>query len=151
MKNPTFIDDALVTGCFASLTSTIALVLRSKTDAGSHFSATNAISHWLYGDKAFSQDQLNLRYTAVGYAIHHMSSTLWAGVYEKWFPVTDGKPTDKIIIDAFKVAALAYFVDYNLTPHRLRPGYEKHLTSVSMAAVYSSFALGLAMRQLRRA
>jgi hypothetical protein len=151
MKKSTLIDDALVTGCYASLASTIALMLRSGTDAGSHFSATNAISHWLYGDEAFSQDELNLRYTAVGYVIHHMSSTLWAGVYEKWFPVTEGKPTDKIITDAFKVAALAYFVDYNLTPHRLRPGYEKHLSRLSMMTVYSSFALGLALRQLRRA
>jgi hypothetical protein len=42
------------------------------------------------------------------------------------------------------VAAIANVVDFKLTPQRLTPGFEKHLSKRSLAIVYVSFAAGLA-------
>jgi len=55
--------------------------------------------------------------------------------------------------DAAAIAALAYFVDYRLTPRRLMPGYERRLPGRSLFAVYAAFAAGLALggALLRRA
>jgi hypothetical protein len=150
MKNSALIYDSLLTGCSSSLISTLALILRSKKDNGSYTATVNAISHWLYGDEAFAHIKPDIRHTLIGYGIHHMSATLWAGVYEKWFPMQAGKAPEKIILDAFKVAFLACFVDYKLTPQRFQPGYETHLSTRSLAIVYAAFAIGLAAPQLTK-
>jgi hypothetical protein len=76
-----------------------------------------------------------------------LSATLWAGVFENWFPPEKEKEAHKVVTDAVKVAALACFVDYKLTPYRFRPGYETHLSTKSLGIVYGTFALGLALRQ----
>jgi hypothetical protein len=49
------------------------------------------------------------------------------------------------------VAALAYFVDYRLTPRRLTPGYERRLSGRALLAVYASLAAGLALGGLLQA
>ena len=41
-------------------------------------------------------------------------------------------------------SAVACFTDYQLTPKRLRPGYEERLSRPSLALVYGAFGLGLA-------
>jgi hypothetical protein len=40
---------------------------------------------------------------------------------------------------------VACFVDYQLTPDRLKPGYERHLSRPSLAVVYGAFGVGLAL------
>jgi hypothetical protein len=59
-----------------------------------------------------------------------------AGVAAEWLPVL-GR--------AAAVSALACFVDYQLTPERFRPGYEKRLSRQSLTMVYAAFGLGLAL------
>lgn len=142
--------NTIISGCNSSLISTFALLLRSKNDNNSYFAAINAVSHWLYGDEAFVHKAPDISHTIPGYAIHHVSATLWAGVYENWFPPETDKASHQIVTDALKVAALACFVDYKLTPHRLQPGYEAHLSTKSLAIVYGTFAFGLALRQLAK-
>jgi hypothetical protein len=158
MKNPNLhnlafiqkLRNTIISGCNASLVSSVALLLRSKNDNNSYFAAINAISHWLYGDEAFARRAPDISHTVAGYAIHHGTSTLWAGVYENWFPPKGDKASHQIVTDALKVSALACFVDYKLTPHRLQPGYETHLTIKSLVIVYGTFALGLSLRQLAK-
>ena len=41
-------------------------------------------------------------------------------------------------------SAVACFTDYQLTPKRLPPGYEKRLSRPALALVYGTFAVGLA-------
>jgi hypothetical protein len=43
-----------------------------------------------------------------------------------------------------KAAAVACFVDYKMTPPRLRPGFEQRVSRGSLALVYAAFGLGLA-------
>lgn len=74
---------ALVSGSSASLLSTAALMAGGQRDCASVFAPVNAVSHWLWKGRAIRQDRPSLRYTLVGYGIHHAMSILWAITYEK--------------------------------------------------------------------
>ena len=141
--------DGAVTGSVASLLSTAVLAVRGERESGSRYAPTNAVSHWIWGDEAAKHNEADLSHTAAGYAIHHASSTLWAVVYEKLFgDRADRKETGPALAGAVAVSALACFVDYKLTPHRLQPGFEQRLSTPSLVMVYGAFAAGLAARGL---
>lgn len=141
--------DGAVSGSVASIASTVVLSIRGEQEEDEPYAPTNAISHWFWGDRAARHDEPSMRYTAVGYAIHHASATLWAVIYEKWF----GERAERgELLPAFAggatVAALACFVDYKMTPHRLQPGFEKRLSTPSLFLVYAGFGAALALRGL---
>jgi hypothetical protein len=139
--------DALWSGAFASLASTAALSIAGLREKRSPLGPTNVISRWIWGDRAARHHEPSLRYTATGYAIHHASSTLWALVYEKWMEprVRQGTPACAAA-SGLAMAAMACFTDYKLTPYRLEPGFDKHLSKPSMAMGYLCFGLALALR-----
>jgi hypothetical protein len=143
--------NSLYSGTIASLASTAALSLLGKGETGSPYAPNNAISHWFWGGRALRQDGASLRYTLTGYAIHHASSTLWAFVYERWLGQRGGRTKTAAAAGGAAVAALACFSDYNLTPPRFRPGFEKRLSTPSLALVYAAFGAGLALRGLAEA
>ncbi|MDM5180679.1 hypothetical protein PO883_26200 [Massilia sp. DJPM01] len=135
----------LVSGTSASLLSTAALAALGEATDGSGFGPTNAISHWLWGDKATRRDGASLRYTLTGYVIHHASSTFWAVLFERLLGrQLDNKGPLATLQAAAATSAVACFVDYQITPERLRPGFEKRLSRPSLALVYGAFGLGLA-------
>lgn len=141
--------DGIRSGSLASLTSTAALSICGECENGSPHAPTNAISHWLWGERAEREDGASVRYTAVGYAIHHASATLWAVIYEKWFGTrAERRDVAAASAGAAVVASLACVVDLTLTPPRLRPGFEKRLSTGSLILVYGAFAAGLAVRGL---
>ncbi len=143
------IRDGAISGSIASLISTVALGGRGRRDTGTSYAPTNAISHWIWGDGATDHDEPSARYTGIGYLIHHASSTWWAVFYEKWFGrAAERGDARRAVGGGAMIAALACFVDYRLTPHRLQPGFEKRLSMPSMFLVYASFGLGLALRGL---
>ena len=138
-------NDGLVSGTIGSVASTVALSMAGQKEIGSTLGPINVISRWIWGDRTAHHHEPSLRYTATGYAIHHASATLWAIVYEKLFE----QPRQSLPARAgggLAVAAMACFTDYKLTPYRLQPGYEKHLSVPSLALVYASFGLALAAR-----
>lgn len=135
----------LVSGATASLLSTAALAALGKATDGSAYGPTNATSHWLWGDKAARRDGPSLRYTLPGYLIHHASATFWAVLFERLMGrQLDRKDPVATLQAATAASAVACFVDYQMTPERLKPGYEKRLSRPSLALVYGAFALGLA-------
>jgi hypothetical protein len=135
----------LVSGASASLLSTAALAALGKAEAGSALAPTNAISHWIWGDKAARRDKASLRYTLTGYLIHHASATFWAVLFERFMGQRlDGRKVGTALQAATAASAVACFADYQLTPQRLHPGYEKRLSRPALATVYGAFALGLA-------
>ena len=139
------VSKGMVPGALASITSTLALALRARQESGSMFGGANAVSHWLWGDKAFARDEPSLKYTLVGYAIHHASSLFWAVIFEQVAAkVLDRKSVGVTTAAAAATAAVACFVDYNMTPQRLHPGYEERVSKKSLALVYGAFAIGLA-------
>lgn len=140
-------------GALASALSTAALAWRGRREAGSAIATLNAPSHWLWGRKALDSDQPNLRYTALGVAVHCASAVMWAGLYTLLRQRRQAPTPVNAWVDAAAVTALAATVDLKLVPKRLTPGFEEHLSPRGLGWVYGTFGLGLAwagMRALRR-
>ena len=137
------IKDAVVSGSTAAVASALALVACGAAESGHPVSPLNAVSHWIWGDRAFRRNRATVRYTLTGYLTHHCASLFWAVLYEKWLgrPV---KSMSETIGDAALASAVACVVDYRFTPERLLPGYEKRLSKKSLLLVYGAFAAGLA-------
>jgi hypothetical protein len=88
---------------------------------------------------------------ALGYAIHHATATFWAAIHERMFGSSQQpRPVGRRLAEGAVTAALACLIDYTVTPHRLRPGFEKHLHKPSLFAVYLAFGVGLALPTLIR-
>jgi len=135
----------LIAGTFASLASTVALMLCGRREAGSAVAPTNSTSHWLWGDQALQVYRPTLRHTALGYATHHASAIFWAVLYA-WLHA-ERRPPQSVpaaLASAGAATAVACTIDYTITPRRLTPGFEHHLSKGSMAVVYGLFAVGLA-------
>ncbi|CAN7683122.1 hypothetical protein LJR289_005406 [Pseudoduganella sp. LjRoot289] len=138
-----------LTGSVASATSALALAVCSQGENRSPFSAVNAVSHWLWGDKAARKDQPSMRYTLLGYGIHHASSVFWGVLFERWFRrVLARREPAATAAAGTAMAAVACFVDYQMTPRRLHPGYEQRLSVPSLTLVYAAFGAGLALGAL---
>jgi hypothetical protein len=136
----------LVSGAASSVVSTAALALLGRSEAGSPYAPTNAVSHWIWGDEAAQHDGFSLKYTITGYLIHHVSSTFWSVLFEKLAgEKLDRKDLRVTLAVSAATSAFACFADYQLTPKRLHPGYEKRLSKKSLAGVYAAFAVGLAL------
>lgn len=135
----------LVSGSLGSIASTAALALRARQESGSPYAGVNATSHWFWGDEAFRRNAPSLKYTLVGYAIHHASSLFWGALFEQVAgKVLDRKSPATTALASAGAAAVACFVDYKLTPKRLQPGFEERVSRKSLALVYAAFGLGLA-------
>ena len=136
---------ALVSGSIASVLSTAVLALFGERKLRKPFAPTNSTSHWLWGDdESFNALEPSLRHTAVGYATHHASAVMWALFYHRWLAAERERTPATIVRDAALMSAIAAFVDYQLTPKRLTPGFEAHLTRTNMVGVFAAIAAGLA-------
>jgi hypothetical protein len=141
--------DGAISGSLASIVSTAVMSACGRLEAGAPLAPTNAISHWIWGDHATYRNEPSVRYSLPGYVIHHASSTLWAVIYEKVFGrKAQSKAIAPALLGGVAIAGLACFVDYNLTPKRLQPGFEKRLSSRSLFFLYGAFGLALAVRGL---
>jgi len=136
---------ACVSGSWASLVSTAALALAGTRDCRSAFAPVNAVSHWLWKDRALGQDDATLRYTVSGYAIHHVASIFWACFFESLGSASrKRRGSAGLLLDAGTVSVLAAAVDLRCTPERLTPGFERRLTPATLTGVYAAFGIGLA-------
>jgi hypothetical protein len=142
--------DAILSGTAASLASAAALMAGSRMRDGSWAGGLNGPSQWLWGEPEAYTRRATFRHTAIGYAIHHSTSIFWAVLYEAIFGTRKKKPALQHCTEAVASAATAYVVDYHLTPRRLRPGFEKHVSPTGMVAVYAAFAAGLAITAILR-
>lgn len=137
--------EGLVSGSLASILSGAYLALaggrRSEPAA-----PLNAVSHWIFGDRALREDEPRPLYTATGYLIHHAASIFWGTLHAKaWGAREEAKKPLPAAAGAIVAAGAASFVDYRLTPKRLTPGFEHRLGRPEMVNVYACFALGLAI------
>lgn len=149
------ISRALISGSSASIVSTLALGLCGVHEEGAAAGPINGPSQWLWGQAEAQTRELTWRHTAVGYAIHHAMSLLWANVFEQMQLRSASRLADLRAMDACTnaalVAMLAYVVDYGVAPPRLRPGFKKHLGARSIFLVYAAFGAGLALGSLLNA
>jgi hypothetical protein len=138
--------DAVVSGAAASLLSAFALAIRGRREQRSAAGPNNGPSQWVYGRAAAYRRDASLRYTLVGLLVHHLSATGWALLHERVFNAP-GRPQTpaRQLARAATTAAVANFVDFKMTPKRLRPGFEVQLSKKSLLYVYAAFAIGLAL------
>jgi hypothetical protein len=142
----TALQRGLVGGATASLLSAAALAACGRHDSASARAPINAVSHWFWKDEAYRHAEPSWRYTALGYLIHHACATFWSVLFERACgDVLDRKDPVATLGTAGAAAAASCFVDYHLTPQRLQPGYEQHLSRPSLALVYGGLGLGLAV------
>lgn len=138
-------------GSSASIASTAALVQCGVRDCCSAIAPVNAVSHWIWEDKALWQHRASLRYSLAGYCIHHAASVFWALAYEKLVRSRGAPPSNTMVVgSAATVAAVACVVDMRCTPERLTPGFERRLSKPSLFMVYTAFGIGLALHTLLR-
>ncbi|MBK6008889.1 hypothetical protein JJB11_22560 [Ramlibacter ginsenosidimutans] len=135
--------EGLVSGSLASLFSA-AYLAAAGWRRGHAAAPINAVSHWVMGDRSFGQDRPSVVYTATGYLTHHLASLFWAVLHAKaWGTRPEAKKPVGAALGAVAASSIACFVDYELTPKRLTPGFEHRLAKPEMTAVYAFFALGL--------
>jgi hypothetical protein len=149
------LSDAVLSGSSASILSAAVLSTFSKIEEGSAAGGLNGPSQWFLGEEAAYSREASLKQTGLGYGIHHSTSIFWAAFYEYFCGRSNGDRLQRItpgqvVIEAVTMATTAYVVDYGLTPKRLQPGFDKHISSAGMVATYAGFAAGLAITTLLR-
>ena len=140
--------DGVLAGSLASVLSAAALLFFGQRDEEEPLGPVNAVSHWVWGDPALQEDRATLRHTLLGYAIHHVASLFWSTLHMyAWHRRRrdEAVKPGPAMAQAGVTAAAACFVDYQLTPRRLTPGFEHRLTKPQLAGVYACFAVGLAI------
>ena len=135
---------ALLSGSAASIVSTAILVARGKAELDAPAAPLNGPSQWVWGRDAPYIDRPSVRHTVLGFGIHHLASIFWAFFYEAALWRRGARDPATAAKIAAGTSAAAAFVDYCLTPQRLRPGFEKRLSVPSLVFVYAGFAAGLA-------
>jgi hypothetical protein len=135
--------EGVVSGSLASLFSAACLAWAGAR-LGVPAAPVNAVSHWFFGDRSLRRDEASMRYTLTGYLTHHAASIFWGVLHAKaWGTRAIAKQPLPGAAGAVAAAGVACFVDYQLTPKRLTPGFEHRLARPDMTAVYGCFALGL--------
>ena len=140
---------ALTAGTVASLFSAAALMVCGRRETGSSAAPINAVSHWYWREEALYFRQTDIKHTLLGYLTHHGASVFWGALFAG---ALHGRPAARnpgaVLAGSMATSAAACFVDFQLTPERLTPGFEHRLSHRSLAAVYGSFAAGLAVGAL---
>ena len=140
------IHDGIWIGSTAGILSGLALLIFGARENGSAFAPTNAVSHWLWRGRAFWKDDFSAKYSVLGYLIHHTMSIFWGTIHAAVHGQGKdaGQPAQALARGA-ATAAAACFVDYQLTPKRLTPGFEHRLSKPALTGVYIAFGAGLAL------
>jgi hypothetical protein len=135
--------DGAVSGAAASVASALVLLACGAREQRRASAPLNAVSHWIWDEAAVRQNRPSVRFTLLGYVIHHGAAVFWASLYEKFL----ARPNDSVARTLQKTAlssAVACIVDFKFTPRRFTPGYERRLSKQSLFLVYSAFAIGMA-------
>ncbi|MDK2655660.1 hypothetical protein [Cupriavidus consociatus] len=145
----TILRRAAISGACASVVSTGMLARGGTVDCGSAFAPVNAVSHWIWGERAMHANRPSVRHTMLGYVIHHAMSVFWAVFYETAVARHHARgAAGTLALGGLGVAALACLVDLKCTPRRLTPGFERRLSPRMLTLVYLAFGLALPLGSL---
>jgi hypothetical protein len=130
----------------AATTTLATVALCGQIEDGDPLSPVNAISHIVWGDEAYTQRDLSLKYTAIGALLNDISVGSWAFLHEWLFGrAQDEGNIKKSLFGGVLISALAYIIDYHCIPKRLKPGFERHLQPKSLLIIYAVLALTLGL------
>ena len=137
---------ALVSAALSSLTTLAVASALSRLSGRSAAEPMNAVGRHMAGRHASRHAGFALQSTLPGVLINLGGCLFWAGLMERWVgehPLAGAR--DALGRGAI-AASLAYLVDYHGIPRRLRPGYERKLSTAQLLLVYSSLAFSLPLR-----
>ncbi len=141
-----WLEGALLKSQVAGFATTGAVALCGQFEDEDAVSPVNDISHILWGDKAFEQNELSLKYTGAAILLNQSAIGAWALLHQLfWGRALRRGQVEKSLMGGILVAGLAYLVDYHLMPKRLKPGFEQHLTPRSLLVIYATLALALGL------
>lgn len=145
------LENLLLKSHIAGVATTGAVALCGLFEDDDPVSPVNDISHIVWGDKAFDEGELSLKYTGMAIFLNQTAIASWALLHHLFFgrALRRGE-IEKSVVGGILVAALAYIVDYHLVPERLKPGFERHLTPRSLLVIYAVLALALGLGGTRR-
>ena len=158
MNTKQFWQGAFVIGKFAAFATSWAALAAGAKENRDPISPINAISHIAWGDEAFEQNSMSVKYSFTGLALNAAACVGW-GVAMQWLcdkvvQRNSREKTAKTVVTTIAcgaaVSSLAYVVDYKIVPARLTPGLEKHLSCRALVFVYAVLALSLAGGALAR-
>jgi len=142
---------ALVSGAVASVLSAAVLAICGQIENRRPAGPLNGPSQWVYGRWAARMRGPSVRHTLTGFLVHHVMATGWAVLHERFLGRHKTQQTvPQRLARAGLTAGVANFVDFQLTPRRLRPGFETQLSRKSLLVVYAAFAVGLAFTASRK-
>ena len=130
----------LVDGAILTATTSSALMLMSKSECGSPWSAINPISHMIDGDDKVYGDSLDVRDTGIGLALNSSAMLAWGVLHAGAFGKHRG---GKSMAAGIATAIAAYAIDYHLVPKRFTPGIEKKISPAAILFCYVVLALTL--------
>jgi hypothetical protein len=134
-----FLARVLFSGSAASLASALAAAACSRVENRHAARPINAVAHIYDGGSPPARDGRSRRNTALGLGIHTAASVWWALFFQALPRMHRNE------IGAAAVSGLAYIVDYHVVHRRFRPGFEAHLSSRSLFAIYAALAAGFAL------
>jgi len=121
--------------------SALSVALAGQIEDSDAISPINAISHIAWGDEAFSQRDLSLKYTGTALLLNEVSIAGWGYIHELFFKrARQQRQFGTCALGAALVALLAYIVDYHAVPERYKPGFERHLQPKSLLFIYACLA-----------
>lgn len=130
--------------------SAAVLVCHGRWHLRSPWALINAPSQWVHGGKALRQRAPSWRYSALGGAIHHLSSMWWAWVFAhmlaEWRSPSVRQAAPCLAVG---VTALAWWADTHVVPRRFAPGFDRLAGRWGLACVYAAFAYGLTRGAMR--
>lgn len=134
-----FLGRVLVSGAAASVMSALAAAIASRIEHRHAARPMNAVAHIYDGGPPPARDGRGGRNTAVGFTIHTAASLWWALFFESL------PPRLRTGAGAAVLSGIAYVVDYHVVHRRFRPGFEAHLSPLSLFSVYAALAGGYAL------
>ena len=131
------VKDTLIVGApKAKLAGTLAaslVMLAGYLEDGDALSPLNAVAHIAFGDEAFGERDLSLKYTGTALLLNDVSIAGWAYLHEWLFaPARRRGDFGACAWGAVGVSLFAYVVDYHVAPERYKPGFERHLQPKSL-------------------
>lgn len=141
----------LLTGLMICLVTAAIAARQARRRTGSPTISLNAVSHWIWGDRAAYRKAPSVKYTLTGFVIHFFASVFWAIIFERaWGRDAESGSVHRALAGACAIAVTSYVSDYDIAPRRLTPGWDLLLSRRDLAAIYTSIAVALPLRGLAR-
>jgi hypothetical protein len=122
--------------------ATIGVLIGFGIARGAPLLPLNSVAHTAFGTRAYLMQGFDLALTLVAVTFHLISVALWGVIFALVAARLRGTA---LLLGSLLLALVAYFVDQHLAPERLKPGFERVLSTPELTVVYLVLALSLAL------